>query len=334
MSPVNLTLRQLDYLVAVAEHGTVTAASHALHLSQSTVSTAIADLERHLKVTLFVRHARGLTLTRDGESIVAEARRLLRDAENLQSHASMLGSQLTGALHIGCYTTIAPFLVPGAVAAFGERYAAVDVTFSEGSRHQLLDQLVQGRSDVAVMYAYRFGNQLSELGHTATRLSAVPPYVLLPPDHRLADAETVTLTELAEDPFILFDLEPGGTYFLSLFDEAGLTPRIRFRTQSSELTRCLVARGIGFALLSQRPRTTVSYEGLEYVTKELATRPEGLDVVAVTPGGSPPNRRVHAFIQVAREVLADHGTPDAATAAHSAEASAEPNVQTKFRSGG
>ncbi|OEV31499.1 LysR family transcriptional regulator [Streptomyces nanshensis] len=300
---LSVTLRQLDYLVAVAEHGTVTAAAQALHLSQSTVSTAIADLEHILKISLFVRHPRGLSLTRDGEMVLAEARRLLRDAASLERRAAGLSGELAGELHIGCYSTIAPLLLPAVVTEFMLHYPAVDVNFSEGSQHVLLEQMDQGRSDVAVMYAYRFRNHLTDLGHTATKLTAVPPYVLLHPEHRLAQAESIALRDLAEDPYILFDLEPGGQYFLSVFDAEGVNPDIRFRTPNSELVRCLVARGAGYSLLSQRPRTTVSYEGLPYVTKELSARHEGLDVVAVTPGDRVRSKRVVAFIEMAVGLL-------------------------------
>lgn len=300
---LSVTLRQLDYLVAVAEHGTVTAAAQALHLSQSTVSTAIADLEHILRISLFVRHARGLSLTRDGEMVLAEARRLLRDAANLERRAAGLRGQLAGDLHIGCYSTIAPLLLPAVVTEFAHRFPAVDVNFSEGSQKALLEEMDQGRSDVAVMYAYRFPDRLTDLGYTATKLTSVPPYVLLPPDHRLAQADTVALRDLVEEPYILFDLEPAGQYFLSVFEAEGVVPGIRFRTPNSELVRCLVARGAGYSLLSQRPKTTVSYEGLPYVARELTVRHEGLDVVAVTPGGRMPSQRVATFIEMAVELL-------------------------------
>ncbi|WP_435198212.1 LysR substrate-binding domain-containing protein [Janibacter sp. GS2] len=300
---LNVTLRQLDYLVSVAEYGTVTAAAQALHISQSTVSTAIADLEHILRITLFVRHSRGLALTRDGEVVLAEARRLIRDVGNLERHAAGLSGQLSGELHIGCYSTIAPMLLPAVVTEFMQRHPAVEVNFSEGSQGDLLSALDQGRSDVAVMYAYRFRNQLTELGHTATKLTAVPPYVLLHPDHRLAGVDSISLRDLARDPYILFDLQPGDQYFLSVFEAEGAAPNVRFRTPNSELVRCLVARGAGYSLLSQRPRSTLSNEGLPYVTKELTTRHEGLDVVAVTPGDRMPSKRVTTFLRMAVDLM-------------------------------
>lgn len=300
---INVTLRQLDYLRAVGDHGTVTAAAQALHLSQSAVSTAIADLERTLKVTLFVRHSRGLSLTRDGQAVLAEARRLLRDAESLERGAAALRAGLSGTIHIGCYSTIAPLLLPRIVTEFSQSYPELTLTFSEGSRSVLLRELSRGESDVAVLYHYRFGKQLEELGHAVTPLTAVAPHVLLPADHLLAGEQAVDLAQLVDEPLILFDLEPGGEYFLSLFEAQSLTPNVRFRTPNSELVRCLVARGAGYALLSQRPRTRVSHEGLPYVTKPLVHGDRGLEVVAVTSGGRSRSRRVAAFLEMAATTL-------------------------------
>jgi len=95
----NYTLRQLEYFVAVAETGTVTAAAAKVHLSQSAMSTALADLERLLAVQLVLRHhARGITLTAAGSRLLVEARQLLRQADELQSLATHLGGEVTGRL--------------------------------------------------------------------------------------------------------------------------------------------------------------------------------------------------------------------------------------------
>ena len=98
------TLRQLEYFVAVAEAGTVTAAAEQVHLSQSAMSTALADLERVLGVQLLVRHhARGVTLTPSGEELLISARLLLRQADDLDMSAHSLGEGLEGRVRLGCF---------------------------------------------------------------------------------------------------------------------------------------------------------------------------------------------------------------------------------------
>lgn len=306
---MSITLRQLEYFAAVAEAGTVTAAAQQLYLSQSAVSNAVADLERLLDVKLFVRHPRGLSLTREGRQVLSRARFLLRDAGDLERHAVRLGDDLSGTLSIGCYATIAPVLLPRVVADLAAQYPAVEVSFAEGSRGELLDGLTLGRYDVLVLYDYRFKDDLSEIGQS-TPLGSIPPYALLPPEHRLAGTGPVSLRDLVDDPFILFGLEPADQYFLSLFALEGLSPSIRYRTGNYEVLRGLVARGVGYSLLTQRTRQTTSYDGLAYAAAELAGDHEPLGVVAVTPSRNRLTRRVRAFVDSARSVFADAPTYD------------------------
>lgn len=304
-----ITLRQLEYFATVAEQGTVTAAAQQLFLSQSAVSNAIADLERLLDVKLFVRHPRGVSLTREGRAVLSQAQFLLRDAVNLERNAAKLGDELSGTLNIGCYSTIAPLLLPRIVADFATKHPSVDVRFAEGSRSELLEEMILGRHDVLVLYDYRFKDDLSEIGHS-TPLGSIPPYALLPPQHRLAGRGPVALTELVNDPLILFGLEPADQYFLSLFELDGLTPNVRYRTGNYEVLRGLVARGVGYSLLTQRTRQATSYEGLGYSAAELQGDYEPLGVIAVTPSRHRLTRRVDAFIDAAMTVFAEAPTYD------------------------
>lgn len=303
MATPAITLRQLEYFVCVAELGTVTAAAEQIHLSQSAMSTAIADLERLLGVQLFVRHARGLALTRDGELILREARRLLRDAEDLQHSAANLSGDLSGSVYVGCYPTIAPLLLPRVIAEFTTRHPQVSINFREGYQDELLRRLGRGECDLAVTYNYRLDRDLAESGFTTTHLASVPPYVLLNADHDLADQATVSLAKLAEEPMILLDVPPSSQYFISLFESIGLEPNIRFRTSNYELVRGLVARGMGFSILNQRPAVTKSYEGIDYVTVGLDERHRPLEVVAVTPDDQRLSERVSVFIDEAARLL-------------------------------
>ena len=97
------TLRQLTYLVAVADHGSVTAAANALYTSQPGVSNAIAQLEALFGLQFFVRHhARGVSPTPAGQSFIAAARNLLLHAEDLEQQAQEISQSLRGAITLGC----------------------------------------------------------------------------------------------------------------------------------------------------------------------------------------------------------------------------------------
>lgn len=295
-----LTVRQLEYFVATAEAGGVTAASVQLHLSQSALSMALSDLEKTLGVRLLVRHPRGVSVTGVGAQVLADARRLLSGLDDLQNSARDSQESMSGRLVVGCYSTLSPFLLPPVVAAFAEHHPDVDMTFVEGSHDYLEEQLRSGVLDLAILYDYGPDHFGRTRDLDAQSIVASPPYALLPADHPLTRRKQLSLRQLSPEPLILFNLPPGGEYFLSLFAAQGLEPWVRFHTTSYELVRSLVARGLGYSILSQRAESTVSYEGNPYVARELSDQHAGLAVNVVTLASAQPTRRAEEFVAQCR----------------------------------
>jgi DNA-binding transcriptional LysR family regulator len=300
----DVSVRQLEYLRAVARLGSVTAAARELFVSQSAVSTALADLEATLGITLFVRSQKGMRLTAPGQRAVTAADNVLAGLDQLRESASREREEVEGTLTIGCYATIAPILLPRVIAEFSRRYPLVRFSFVEAAHEALLDDLLNTRIDLAITYHYELDSVRTAPGVTAQPLRSDPPYVLTPVDGALSARERVGLADLASEPLILFDLPPGGDYFLGLFARAGLTPNVRFRTTSFEMVRALVARGLGSALLTQRTVLERSYEDLPYATRELDVRAEGLGIDILQLTDRLPVRRMQAFVDVCREVVA------------------------------
>ena len=105
----NFTLRQLTYLVAAADHGTLSAAGQHLHVSSSALSDALTELERTLGAKLTIRRrAHGITLTTAGVRIVEQARPLLTAARELAASLQAVEGELVGPITIGCYPTLVP----------------------------------------------------------------------------------------------------------------------------------------------------------------------------------------------------------------------------------
>lgn len=191
MSP---SLRQLEYLVAVADTGGLTAAADSCHVSQSAVSLAIASLERTLGVQLILRGpGRTTALTDAYRQVVGEARAVLTSVAELGAAARDYGRDLAGRLNFGCYTPLAPLHVPAALATFRAQHPEVDVSFVEGTLPDLQHLLLEGRCDLAVLY-----RQDLMPGIAADTLYDQPPSVLLPLAHPLARRKTVSLRALAE----------------------------------------------------------------------------------------------------------------------------------------
>ncbi|WP_434614256.1 LysR family transcriptional regulator [Arthrobacter sp. A5] len=299
----NFSLRQLEYLIAAAETGSVTAAAARLYLSQSAVSTALSDLEEALDVQVFIRHPRGLTLTNVGQQVLTDARRLVAGMEDLRNSARESSESLSGKLAVGCYSTLAPILLPRVIADFTKNHPDVDLNFVEGSHTRLEEQLRDGSLDLAILYEYDFGQRHIAKDLALNVVVSTPPYVILPERHELASRENLALADLAPQPLILFDLPPGGDYFLSFFGAENLTPNVRFRTTSFEMVRALVARGLGYSILSQRTNINMSYEGLAFVTRPLTGTFPGLNAGAVHLNGVRLTRRAVAFIDQCRTSL-------------------------------
>ncbi|NDZ77311.1 LysR family transcriptional regulator [Streptomyces sp. SID10853] len=296
-----ISFRQLEYFVAAAETGTVTAAAAKVHLTQSAVSTSLAELEENLGVQLFLRHARGLKLTAPGRQALADARRLLSGVDELRDSARETQTSLSGSLVVGCYSTLAAVLLPRVIAAFVAKYPDVDLSFIEGSDQYLAGQLRSVGCDIALMYEAPELTLAKDLRMTA--LYAAEPYVLLPAHHRLAAQDEVSMTDLAAEPMVLFDLPPGATYFLSLFKDEDVTPNVRYRATNFEMARSLVAHGLGYSVLTQHPGISISYDGIEIATRPLTPRRPGLNVGIVRLTDLAPSRRATAFAEQCAETL-------------------------------
>lgn len=298
---LGISFRQLEYFDAVAETGSVTAAASKLFVSQSAISSAIGELESSLNVSLFIRHPRGLSLSADGLVILRHAKAALGVVSEIQNVARHLGQGISGSIRLGCYSTIAPRLVPPLVELLESKYPELRLSFETGDRSKLIDGLRRGNFDVIVIYDYSFEQGLNEVG-TITQLTAVKPYALLPSEHPLAGSPSVWLEQLVEDRFILFELKPAAQYFLSLFEKAKLKPKVWFRTGSNEVIRGMVARGLGYSLLTQYSEHSFSHDGNAYVQKQLSNDFEALPIVAVTLKGGEERAKVDVFLSLLKDL--------------------------------
>ncbi|MDQ0383050.1 LysR substrate-binding domain-containing protein [Amycolatopsis thermophila] len=300
MSEPSFTLVQLRYFEAAARHLSMTAASRELLVSQSAVSTAIAQLERELGVQLLLRHhARGLSLTTAGQAFHQRVLDFLAHGAELVEAARQAGTELVGPLTIGCFTTLAPFRLPGLLAEFENRHPQVRVSLREGEHSALKAALRSGECEVALLYGYDLDDDIDrEVVDTA------PPYVLVSPGHRLAARKEVALADLAGEPMVLLDLPHSREYLQSVLRGAGVEPQIRHRTTGYETVRALVAHGHGFALLNQRPPAESTYAGERAVPLALTDDVASLEIVVAWMRGVRLTRRAQEFVTLCRQLYA------------------------------
>ncbi len=147
---MNVTLKQLRYFRALAEHRNFGRAAEACHISQPALSIQIKELEAHLNGPLVERHARDVVLTPFGRQALTYAERILDEIETLQRSARWR-SGLAGKLALGVIPTIAPYLLPDALATLRARDISLDVQVMEGKTDRLINMLHAGTLDAAVM---------------------------------------------------------------------------------------------------------------------------------------------------------------------------------------
>ena len=296
------TLTQLRYFSIAAETGSMTATARAMHASQSAVSNAIAQLERHVKVQLFIRHhARGLTLTPAGREFVLQARDLLARANDILSLAGGLGESVEGEVKLACYHALSPFYLPRILERVAEQYPLLSIRVVEGEKAEVFESLLTGEAEVALTYESEVPGMIA-----TEQLAVSPPYVIVGERHRLArrtPRRRITLQELAEDRMILLDIPFPGRYFLDIAENSGISPRIAFSSPNFETVRSMVAAGLGYSVLNQRPVHDLTYDGGRVVALELEGTFADIPVVMATVRGSRLTTRAEAVAALLREAV-------------------------------
>jgi DNA-binding transcriptional LysR family regulator len=238
--------RQLEYFIAVVEHGGFTAAANSLHVAQPSLSHAIRSLEREFGGKLFHRLPHGVTLTAAGEALVRPAQQVLRDLSTASSLVREVLGLSGGRLDIVSQTTLSVDPLADMLGAFHRAYPKVSVRVVDPERGPVVAQMVAtgqcelGLVDASVTTADLQGIDLPE--HEM--------HVVLPADHPHPAKDTITSAELAALELIV---TPPGTETRTAVDDVcralGLAPRITVETAHRAMIVPLVLSGVGAALL-------------------------------------------------------------------------------------
>ncbi|HEY4278437.1 MAG TPA: LysR substrate-binding domain-containing protein [Conexibacter sp.] len=242
-----MELRQLRYLVALADERHFTRAAARLRVAQPALSQQIRKLERELGVPLFDRTTRSVRLTEAGELLVVRARRVLAEIEDAGEELRELAGVVAGRVTIGMSQTPGPFDVVGLLAGFHASFPDVELAMREDLSVSLAGQLRAGELDVAFLTIV---DEPDTSGLTVHPLAVEELLVVLAPGHPLAGRERLAVDELREEEFVSF---PRGATIRRAVErrarEAGFEPRTVFETSEVSRTRALVSGGLGVAVL-------------------------------------------------------------------------------------
>lgn len=299
MNVRHLTLRQFRYFIAVAEGGSVAAASRMLAIAQSAVTQALQELESELGCALFERSSKGMVLTAQGHRFLAGARKVLATvADATRLDAERGDDALAGTLSLGVTPLVAGYYLSDLLSRYRRGFPSVQVLVTEDRPRFLEHLLINGEIDVAIMVSNALGEPQALVCETLTRSAN---RVWLAANHPLAGQAEVSLAECAACDQVALEADRVDEPLRASWLRHRLKPRIILRTSSLEAVRSLVGAGLGLAVLPDflyRP-WTLDAEHVE--ARPLRDDVATVDVGLVWRRGLALKPAAAEFIELARE---------------------------------
>lgn len=298
VSFLEMDVRQLSTLVAVADHGTFSAAARALYTVQSNVSTHIARLERELGVTLIDRQYG--TVTEDGARVVERARRVLNEMDDIVADMASRNEDVSGQTRLGVIGTTARWLMPQMLGRLERDYPGVRTVIQEGATSALVPNVLSGQLNAAIVHL-----PIDDPEVVIEPLFAEDLFLLAAEKHPLAAHETIPLRDLDQVPLLL---PPMGSALRKVLERAAANADITLRAQAEidgvRLLASLAFDGYGAAIV---PATAVP-SWLTGDFRRIAVPELPRRVVAFVRRRRPsPNAPTQAALEVLQTLLAESG---------------------------
>jgi len=292
-----MELHQLRYATAVAQAGSFSRAAEQCHVSQPSLSQQIQKLEDELGGRLFDRLKRIVKLTPQGEAFLPHAVRILEEVESARREAAETHALLRGTVALGVLPTIAPYLLPGAMAEFNRKYPGVEIVVQEDFTAQLLKQALACEIDFAVASRPIHDGRLEIRDLFSEEL-----LLAIPPGHALARKRLVDAADLDRERLIV--MKEGhclGDQVLGFCERRNVNPNISFRSGQLETIQALVRSGLGLSLIPAMAARQRRESSPEY--RSMATPSPRRAIVAVWRKQRAPGRAALEFLRM----LSEHG---------------------------
>ncbi len=291
------TLQQLRYFVAVAEHGSISAAAVRLHVAQPSLSSQLKTLERAVGVPLLRRHARGVDLTPAGVAFMTHAKTIIGSADEAVDAARSAAGHQTATLRVGFIVGTQVAVTSRIITTFRERAPDVRLDFTEHTFADPSGGLNAGTVDVAFVMPPIAHSGLAFLEiHRAQRVAVVPS------NHRVAGRPAISVTELFDDPWIVAETDdPACRGFWLAAAHRTSPPHVGAATQTIDKFVQLIATGAGVGLAASWAEQAFARPGIAFVpVTDTAPATTALAWPAETP-----SECTRQFVDVARAVVGD-----------------------------
>lgn len=268
-------------------------------MSQPPLTQAIRRLETELGVRLFERSRSGVSLTGAGRVLLEESRRMIAFAQAMVETTRQAAQGLRGRLRVSYVPSAGLVLLPRIAGEFRRRFPDVELALASETTTAQLDSLRHRRADVGVLVPpLRDANDIRVTPLRRERLVAA-----VPADHALAAQPSVRLSQLADEPFILFPLSQGPAFLSSILlacRRANFFPRVVQEAPQMQMILTLVACGVGVSLVPACMRC-VQQTNVRFLRLEGPVRPEYEIAIATREGGG--NEIAASFVAVAKETI-------------------------------
>lgn len=272
------TLRQLEYIVAVAETGQVGLAAAQMNVSQPSLSAQLAEVESDLGVTLFQRGRAGAKITPVGEEIVRRARQILHELQDLRA-AAHGGGIFQGRLRLGVLPSIGPYLLPGVVRRLHKEHPSFRLIVREESTRDLDEGLRSGRLDMII------STPEDHPGARKAHLFTERLWAAMALDHPIAqDREHVALTDLKGQTFLTLGAKHRLSHIVAgLAATAGGRVSDEYEGTSLDAIRLMAATGAGIAILPSIYAWTEARRGTDVSLHVLDDSAASRDIALIQP---------------------------------------------------
>lgn len=291
-----MDMKQLRYFVAVAEHLHFSKAANTLGLAQPALSQAIRRLENELGVTLFERSSRSVRLSDMGQALLPRARSLLSHAATSEREIRELAGLQRTRLRVGASGTIAAFMLPDLLRSYRSRFPDPRLEIVQRRTEGVIALVESGELDVGIV---RLPFRSTHLNVTPLRTENL--FAVLPSNHPMAARKTLSVADLAQDPFIMCvsEAEPFYGVVMNLCAEKGFVPNVISAGAEYTTVFRLVALEMGVSIVSGLATKHVVDPAPAFVrvADNKATSP----IVAVSENPEQLSRAVRAFLDVAVE---------------------------------
>jgi LysR family transcriptional activator of glutamate synthase operon len=293
-----MELRQLRYLVALAEERHFTRAAAREHIAQPALSQQIRKLEQEVGLTLVERTTRRVAMTDAGEVLLARARRILAEVEAAEDELQALSGVQTGHILLGAIHTMGPIDLALPIGIFNDAHPSVEITVRDQSSEELAEMLRVDELDLAFLSVTE---RIESHGLGLHQLVSEELVAIVPTGHRLGARRRVRMAELAGERFVSY--REGARLrelLVSAGHAAGFEPVVVLESNESHLIRRLVARGLGVAIL---PRSAAEGPGAEVAIATLTEPALTRDITLAWREGRRHPPAASAFLALVRETF-------------------------------